>query len=30
MRMIGENIIYLPTSQTIKEFEEWAKVFKGF
>jgi hypothetical protein len=20
----------LPTSQTIKEFEEWAKVFKGF
>ena len=22
--------IILPSSQTIKEFEEWAKVFKGF
>jgi hypothetical protein len=33
-KMIDENdkrkYNLFPTSQTIKEFEEWAKVFKGF
>ena len=33
-KIVDENdkrkYILFPTSQTIKEFEEWAKVFKGF